>query len=117
MRAINEAARKYLAQRIKQARKDCKLTQKQLSEASGLSQKSISDIENGHGNPTFDNLCDLLHALNLSFESLLPSVTSEDDSHFQRWINCYLSSTKANRRVLLSNSENLSRELKERTDK
>ncbi len=36
---MNEAARKYLAQRIKQARKDCKLTQEQLSEAFGLSQK------------------------------------------------------------------------------
>ena len=34
------------------ARKACNVTQKQLSEATGIAQSDISKIENGSGNPT-----------------------------------------------------------------
>lgn len=114
---MHKEARQYLAHRIKTARIDSHLTQDQLSEAAGLSLKTVSDIENGHANPRFDNLCDILQALNLSFDGLLPSSINEDDTNLHRWINCYISSTKSNRKILLSVSENLSRELKERTGK
>ena len=34
------------------ARKSCNVTQKQLSETTGIAQSDISKIENGSGNPT-----------------------------------------------------------------
>jgi len=84
---------------------------------SGLSQKSISDIENGRGNPTYDNLCTLLRVLDLPFSFLPTSQLSENDANLQRLISCYMSNNQRDRHILLSNMENLSRELKERTDK
>lgn len=48
---------------LKEAREHCNLTQAQVSEASGLSVKCISDIENSKGNPTFRSLQRYLNAL------------------------------------------------------
>jgi len=114
---MNQADRNYLATFLKRARDDRRLTQEQLCEMTGLSQKSISDIENGRGNPTYDNLCALLHVLNVPFNFLPTSNLSENDANLQRLISCYINNSQRDRHILLSNMENLSRELKERTDK
>ena len=113
---MNQINREYLANFVKKAREDRKLTQEQLCEMTGLSQKSVSDIENGRGNPTYDNLCTLLRVLDLPFSFLPSSNLSENDANLQRLISCYMSNSQKDRHLLLSNMENLSRELKERTD-
>lgn len=66
---------RYIASRlskmeIAEIRKSMKLTQKQLSEISGLSTQCISDIENDSGNPTLKSLVKYLTALGheLSFK-------------------------------------------------
>lgn len=113
---MNQINREYLANFVKKAREDRKLTQEQLCEMTGLSQKSVSDIENGRGNPTYDNLCTLLRVLDLPFSFLPTSNLSVNDANLQRLISCYMSNSQKDRHLLLSNMENLSRELKERTD-
>lgn len=114
---MRQTDREYLANFVKKAREDRRLTQEQLCESTGLSQKSVSDIENGRGNPTYDNLCTLLRVLDLPFSFLPTSNLSENDANLQRLISCYMSNSQKDRHILLSNMENLSRELKERTDK
>ncbi len=114
---MKQTDREYLANFVKRARIDRKLTQDQLCELSGLSQKSVSDIENGRGNPTYDNLCTLLRVLDLPFSFLPTTQMSENDANLQRLISCYMNNNQRDRHILLSNMENLSRELKERTDK
>ena len=50
------------------ARKANKVTQKQLSEATGIAQSDISKIENGSGNPTLKLLQRLAEGLNMSLK-------------------------------------------------
>ncbi len=49
--------------RISEIRSSQHLTKKALSELSGLSEKSISYIENPKGNPTFNSMQKYLNAL------------------------------------------------------
>ena len=50
------------------ARKACNVTQKQLSEATGIAQSDISKIENGSGNPTIKLLKRLADGLGMNLK-------------------------------------------------
>lgn len=50
------------------ARKSNNVTQKQLSEATGIAQSDISKIENGSANPTLKVLQRLAEGLNMSLK-------------------------------------------------
>ena len=50
------------------ARKNEKITQKQLSEITGLTQQSISRIETGSSNTTLENLTKYLRGIGYSIE-------------------------------------------------
>lgn len=50
------------------ARKSNNMTQKQLSEATGIAQSDISKIENGSANPTVKLLQRLAEGLNMSLK-------------------------------------------------
>ena len=56
-----EAISKYLVER----RKTLKISQRELAELSGISLHSLSNIESGKGNPTFDILYRLSEILGL----------------------------------------------------
>ena len=43
----------FLGKRIRSARKECRLTQQELADQSGLAVKTIHDIEKGRKNPTY----------------------------------------------------------------
>ena len=102
---MNQTDREYLANFVKKARESRKFTQEQLCEMTGLSQKRLSDIENGRGNPTYDNLCTLLRVLDLPFSFLPTSNLSENDANLQRLISSYMSNNQKDRHILLSNME------------
>ena len=51
---------------INERRKFLKITQKELSEISGLGLRSLIDIESGKGNPTIDQLQKVFSALGLT---------------------------------------------------
>lgn len=51
-----------------EARKSNNVTQKQLSEATGIAQSDISKIENGSANPTLKLLQRLAEGLNMSLK-------------------------------------------------
>lgn len=74
-----------LGDRIRCARKECGLTQKELAGQSGLSVKTIQDIEKGRKNPTYDTLTRLMGRLGLSPDTMFLSkspVPTEEMQHF-----------------------------------
>lgn len=50
------------------ARKQADMTQKELSEASGVAQSDISKLENGNGNPTIKMLHRLASSMNMKLK-------------------------------------------------
>ena len=62
----------FLGRRIRAARKECKLTQQELADQSGLAVKTIQDIEKGRKNPTYETLCMLIDRLGVSPNTLFP---------------------------------------------
>jgi len=58
------------------ARKSCNITQKQLSESTGIAQSDISKIENGSGNPTLKILQRLAEGLGMNLKvEFVPKVS------------------------------------------
>ncbi len=58
------------------ARKSCNITQKQLSENTGIAQSDISKIENGSGNPTLKILQRLAEGLGMNLKvEFVPKVS------------------------------------------
>jgi len=47
---------KNLAHIVRQARKECGLSQEKLAEILNIDQRTILNIESGHGNPKFEKL-------------------------------------------------------------
>lgn len=57
-----------MQQAIINARKESKLTQKQLAEKTGIHQSDISKLENGNSNPTISNLKKLADGMNMTLK-------------------------------------------------
>jgi transcriptional regulator with XRE-family HTH domain len=67
-----------LGTRVRLLRKERQLTTEKLSELAGVSSGLISQIERGHGNPSFATLVQLAHGLQLPVGQLLqPSDTEK----------------------------------------
>lgn len=58
------------SERLKTLRKEKKLTQKELAEQIGISQKSYSHWETGKNEPSFENLIKLADLLEVSLDWL-----------------------------------------------
>lgn len=57
--------KKELGQKIKERRKIMSMPQKQLAGYTGLSVVTLSQIESGKANPSFETLNEIFHFLNL----------------------------------------------------
>lgn len=57
--------------RVKQLRQARRLTQEQVAEHSGLSQKFVGEVERGLGNPTLTTLASLAEALGVTLVDLI----------------------------------------------
>jgi transcriptional regulator with XRE-family HTH domain len=62
---------KKLGEKIKQLRRERKLTQEQLAEMAKVDPKSIIEIENGKRNPTFKTLAKLAIALKTPLSNII----------------------------------------------
>ncbi len=56
---------------LRNVRKECNLTQKQIAELLNISQQSYSDYENEKTQPDFETLIKIADALNVSIDYLL----------------------------------------------
>lgn len=70
--------RENLGTVIREAREKAGLTQSQLSEALGLGDKTILNIENYRGNPKFDSLYRLVHYLKIPGDMLFYPDAQKD---------------------------------------
>ncbi len=57
--------KKELGQKIKERRNTISMSQRQLADYAGLSVVTLSQIEGGKANPSFETLNDIFHFLNL----------------------------------------------------
>jgi len=57
--------KKELGQKIKERRKIMSMPQSQLADYTGLSIVTLSQIESGKANPSFETLNEIFHFLNL----------------------------------------------------
>ena len=57
-----------LGQKLKKLRTEKGLTQKQLSEITGVKQSAISRLENGNANTQIDSLIKLFAAMNMKMQ-------------------------------------------------
>ena len=71
-----------IGQRIQRYRVAQNLTQEQVAEAAGISQKHLSRIEQGYHNPRFDLLIELAKALNVTTDALAKDVLEDDVDFF-----------------------------------
>ncbi len=61
-----EIDKKHIAQIIQDARRNTKLTQAELAEQIGISEKHLSKIETGKNYPALDTFLKILNVLNLT---------------------------------------------------
>lgn len=61
----------YIGNRLRELRKEKKLTQRDLAFACGKDPQSIERVENGKSNPTIFYLYELSTALNIPLKDLL----------------------------------------------
>ncbi len=57
--------KKELGKKLKERRKVMSMSQNQLAEYTGLSVVTLSQIESGKANPSFETLKEIFHFLNL----------------------------------------------------
>lgn len=63
---------RHISKKILNARRDLRLTQKELAEKSGLSTNYISRIERADVSPTIETLEKLIKALKIKSSDILP---------------------------------------------
>ena len=85
---------KYLGACIRTARKHCGLTQQELADQSGVSVKTIRNIETGKMNP--------------SYEILFPD---EQEEEIQRFIGKFRACNRTNQLILLGTLDYLAEQL------
>lgn len=70
-----------LTERLKQARKECKLTQQQIADLLGVDRSTYAYYELGVSNPSLENILALAGIFKVDIEWLLGAEKSEDTFH------------------------------------
>lgn len=76
---------KYLAKRLKEARKTLGYTQRALSQLAGITDAMLCLYERGHSTPSFDVLLSLSRALNVSLDYFV--LNGSEDNIFSNTEN------------------------------
>lgn len=102
---------------ILHARKELGLTQKELAAQTGLSIKTVQDIEKGRKNPTYGTLVRLVVRLGISPDALFPSKVVIPTDTMQQILGSVHSCNPRNQNILLKTVHFLSKQLCEIQDK
>lgn len=71
-----------LGQNIKKYRKKADLTQEQLAAMTGYTDSHIGQIENAHGTPSYEAVCNIADALNVTLDQLSYGSLKNADGYF-----------------------------------
>mgnify|MGYP001026099575 FL=1 len=101
---------KKLGKQVRQLRNGHKWSQQKLSEVSGLAVRTISRIERGLMNPSFEVLTILVDVLGISFDSLFTS-SDDQDIDIQEMIGLYRACSDQGRQLILTVVRAMARDL------
>lgn len=101
---------KKLGNQVRQLRKGRKWSQQKLSDVSGLAVRTISRIERGVMNPSFEVLTTLVDVLDISFDFLFTSPNNQD-TDLQEMIGLYRACPVQGRRLILASTRAMAHEL------
>jgi transcriptional regulator with XRE-family HTH domain len=99
---MNKTQKDMTAIWLREGRLSKGLTQKELSERSNISVRSIQRIENGDIVPRSHTLKTLAGILELSLETFLPSLRGQDESSTVNEAQATTASTPKAQRIILS---------------
>ena len=101
-----------LGKRIRDARKKCGLTQKELADQTGLAAKTIQNIENGRKNPSYDTLARLMGRLGISPDTLFLLKASVPTDEMKHFLENYQSCNPKGQAILLKTLHFLAEQLR-----
>lgn len=101
---------KKLGNQVRQFRNGRKWSQQKLSDVSGLAVRTISRIERGLMNPSYEVLAVLVNVLDISFDSLFTSP-DDQDTDLQEMIGLYRACPKQGQRLILASTRAMVHEL------
>ena len=107
----------YLGNRVKGARKACKLTQQALSDQAGVSIKMIQSIEKGSVNPSYEVLFRIVNRLGLTTSDLFNIEPDKHDEEINRFLGKFRACNRDNQMVLLNTLDFLAEQLLEHQGK
>lgn len=102
---------KHLGTCIRTARKQCNLTQQELADQSGVSVKTVRNIERGVMNPSYEILFPLVNRLGLSTSDLFNLKPDTQEEEIQRFIGKFRACNRTNQLILLSTLDFLAEQL------
>ena len=91
-----------LGERARQIRKERNMSQQKVADKSGLALRTVSRIERGLMNPSFEVLSNLASALETSTKNLLTFPGEEDNSDVQELVDIYRTCPKQHQRLILT---------------
>ena len=100
-----------LGKHVKQIRVERKMSQQKLSDISGLAVRTISKIERGKMNPSYEVLSTLVSVLGISFDSLFTFTNDQTSAEIQEIERRYSACPEQGRRLILASVRALSDEL------
>lgn len=101
-----------LGNRIRKARKECGLTQKELANQTKLSVKTIQDIERGRKNPTYETLMRLMERLGIPPDALFQTKVLIPADEMQQVLENFHSCNPENKGILLRTLHFLAEQLR-----
>ena len=93
--------KKFIGNIIKNARKNAKYSQAQLSELIGMCDKNLGNIENGKQFPAVNNFLKIIEVLNLSLEDFGVRQVKEQNPVLNGLFETVLNSSEEKRNMYL----------------
>lgn len=101
-----------LGSRIREARKECNLTQQELADQTGLAVKTVQDIEKGRKNPTYKTLARLMGRLGMSPDTVFYSKPTTLVKEVKDFLESFQSCRPKDREILLKTLHFLAEQLR-----
>lgn len=102
-----------LGRHIKISRESRNMTQQALSDISGIAVRTISKIERGKMNPSYEILSILVRFLGISFDSLFSCTNLTVESNIQEIAVLYRNSSEEGQRAILASARAIALEFRD----
>lgn len=96
---------------LKKSRESRSMTQQRLSDLSGIAVRTISKIERGRMNPSFEILSILVPILGISFDSLFSTSSDSVDSELHEIAVLYRKCSEQGRRLIMNSTRIIADEM------